>query len=61
MKKSLVPVIRLPQGMFPELRKLLLAEREQEAFALLLGKSTVVDSLCVIKVVEVVHPAPDDY
>ena len=61
MKKSVPPVIRFPQGMFPELRHLLLADLERETFALLLGKRTVVDDLCVIKVVEVVHPAPDDY
>lgn len=61
MNRSPLPVIRFPQGMFPEVRKLLLADREREAFALLLGKRTVVDGLCVIKVVEVVHPAPEDY
>ncbi|MCB0627380.1 MAG: ThiF family adenylyltransferase [Saprospiraceae bacterium] len=61
MKTSPLPVIRFPQGMFPEVRKLLLADREREAFALLLGRRTVVDGLCVIKVVEVVHPAPEDY
>ena len=61
MKRPPLPVIRFPQGMFPDVRKLLLADREREAFALLLGRRTVVDGLCVIKVVEVVHPAPEDY
>lgn len=61
MKKPAPPVIRFPQGMFPELRHRLLADLERETFALLLGKRTVVGDLCVIKVVEVIHPAPDDY
>ncbi|MBN8633511.1 MAG: ThiF family adenylyltransferase [Rhodobacterales bacterium] len=61
MKKSALPVIRFPQGMFPELRHRLLADLERESFALLLGKRTVVDDHCVIKVVEVVHPTRDDY
>jgi len=61
MTQSVCPVIRFPQGMFPELRNSLIADLERETFALLLGKRTVVDDMCVIKVVEVVHPAPDDY
>jgi len=61
MKSSEPPVIRFPQGMFPELRHRLLADLERESFALLLGKRTTVGDLCVIKVVEAVHPAPDDY
>lgn len=47
--------------MFPELRNSLIADLERETFALLLGKRTIVDDMCVIKVVEVVHPAVDDY
>ncbi len=61
MTQSVRPVIRFPQGMFPELRNRLIADLERETFALLLGKRTLVGSLCVIKVVEVVHPTPDDY
>lgn len=55
------PLIRFPQGMFPELRSRLLGERDRETFALLLGKRTVADGLCVIRVVEIVYPGPDDY
>jgi molybdopterin/thiamine biosynthesis adenylyltransferase len=61
MTQSVRPSIRFPQGMFPELRNSLIADLERETFALLLGKRTVINDLCVIKVVEVVHPAPDDY
>lgn len=61
MNRIVPPLIRFPQGMFPELRNRLLADLEREAFALLLGKRTVVDGLCVIRVVEIVHPTPDDY
>lgn len=61
MKRMIQPLIRFPQGMFPELRNRLLADLEREAFALLLGKRTVVDGLCVIRVVEIVYPTPDDY
>lgn len=61
MKRIAAPLIRFPQGMFPELRNRLLADLEREAFALLLGKRTVVDGLCVIRVVEIVYPTPDDY
>jgi molybdopterin/thiamine biosynthesis adenylyltransferase len=59
--KIVRPLIRFPQGMFPELRNRLLAERDRETFALLLGKRTVADSLCVIRVVEIVHPGTEDY
>lgn len=59
--KTVYPLIRFPQGMFPELRSRLLAERERETFALLLGKRTVAEGLCVIRVVEIVHPGPEDY
>lgn len=59
--KGVRPLIRFPQGMFPELRSHLLAERDRETFALLLGKRTVAHGLCVIRVVEIVHAGPDDY
>jgi molybdopterin/thiamine biosynthesis adenylyltransferase len=59
--KIVSPLIRFPQGMFPELRNRLLVDRDRETFALLLGKSTVTNGLCVIRVVEIVHPSTEDY
>lgn len=55
------PLIRFPQGVFSELRSQLLGEGDRETFALLLGKRTAADGLCVIRVVEIVHPGPKDY
>jgi molybdopterin/thiamine biosynthesis adenylyltransferase len=61
MKQSFPPLIRFPQGMFPELRNTLIADLERETFALLLGRRTAIGDLIVIKVMEVVYPTPEDY
>jgi molybdopterin/thiamine biosynthesis adenylyltransferase len=59
--KTARPLIRFPQGLFPELRNRLLQESDRETFAQLLGKRTVADGLCVIRVVEAIYPSPEDY
>ncbi|MCX7946894.1 MAG: Mov34/MPN/PAD-1 family protein, partial [Hydrogenophilus sp.] len=53
--------LRLPQGLFANLRARLLADLGQEHFALLLGQAEQVGEYLVIKVVEARYPGPDDY
>lgn len=53
--------IRLPHGLFPELRSRLLDGQGEESFALLLGKRVSKDGLTTIRVGEAIHPAPEDY
>jgi len=55
------PLIRFPQGMFPELRKQLLADLSQEAFALLVGKRTTAGDQTIIKITAVHYPTSADY
>lgn len=55
------PIIRFPQGLFPELRHRLLDGQECETFALLLGKCTAADGHMVVRVGEVILPRSDDY
>jgi molybdopterin/thiamine biosynthesis adenylyltransferase len=55
------PIIRFPQGLFPELRHRLLDGQECETFALLLGKCTSTDGHMVVRVGEVIYPRSDDY
>ena len=53
--------IRLPHGLFPELRSRLLDGQAKESFALLLGKRVSKDGLTTIRIGEAIHPAPEDY
>ncbi len=55
------PLIRFPQGMFPALRKHLLDDLSQEAFALLLGKRITAGDQTIIKVTAVHYPTQADY
>lgn len=53
--------IRFPQGMFPTVRRNLLADPSREAFALLYGQCHRVGDQTVIKVVESHYPRSEDY
>lgn len=55
------PIIRFPQGLFPELRHRLLDGQEFETFALLLGKCTSADGHMIVRVGEAIYPRRDDY
>lgn len=55
------PIIRFPQGLFPELRHRLLQDKSREAFALLIGQRTTVGEHTVIKVVGAYYPEAEDY
>lgn len=55
------PIIRFPQGLFPELRHRLLQDKSREAFALLIGQRTTVGEHTVIKVIGAYYPAAEDY
>jgi len=58
---GLTPLIRFPQGMFPELRKHLLNDLSQEVFALLFGKRITAGGQTIIKVTAVHYPTQADY
>lgn len=55
------PLIRFPQGLFPELRNRLLNDLSQEYFALLLGKRTTAEGCTIIKITGAHYPSQDDY
>lgn len=53
--------IRFPQGAFGDLRAELLDDTSRESFALLLGKREAAGPRHIVRVRDVLHPAPDDY
>src|SRR4051794_20829479 len=55
------PIVRFPQGLFPELRHRLLDGQHFETFALLLGKRTSADGQMVVRVGEAIYAGKDDY
>ena len=58
---STLPLLRFPQGLFPELRAQLLTDSSRETFALLFGQRHRVGEHELIKIVSAHYPRPQDY